>query len=389
MIILDKPFVSDFLLNTAIETQIPVLDTPFVRDIPGSEKMNLLEADDFFRRLESDPTAKIYSNSEDSAAWIYKYMPDSTLAENIKRVKDKFRMREIFASLNPEFYFQKCSFQELEKLDVSAIPKPFIVKPVRGIASIGIRAVFSDDQWPDILNQIRKDRIDYGTAFSDTVVDLNSFLLEGYIDGQEIAVDAYFDNNGDAVVVNILKHDFASLEDNSDRLYYTSFSIIKEYLPRVEKYLGSVANALKIRNFPMHMEMRITPNGEFIPIEINPMRFAGFCTTDMASYAFGINPYRVYLDGQKPNWNKIFSSKEEEIYSMGVVDIPRHMDKNKVYFDYDALAGKLENILEIRKMNYKIFPMAAFIFAATKPENSAELHRWLHDDMKNVIIPQS
>lgn len=387
MIILDKPFVSDFLLNTAIETQIPVLDTPFVRNIPEAEKMNLLDAEDFFHRLATDPTAKIYSNSEDSAAWIYKYIPDSALAENIKRVKDKYRMREIFASLNPDYYFSKCSFEELEHLDVTDIPKPFVVKPVRGIASIGIRAVFTNEQWPEILNQIRKDRMDYGNAFSETVVDLNSFLLEGYIDGQEIAVDAYFNNKGDAVVVNILKHDFASKEDNSDRLYYTSNSIIREYLPRVEKYLDSVAKALKIRNFPMHMEVRITENGEFIPIEINPMRFAGFCTTDIALHAFGINPYRIYLEEQKPQWEKIFLSREETIFTMAVVDIPRQMDKDKVDFNYDIMASKLENVLEVRKMDYKIFPMAAFVFAATKPEHIDELQRWLHDDMEDVIIP--
>jgi hypothetical protein len=268
---------------------------------------------------------------------------------------------------------------------VTVIPKPFVVKPVKGIASIGIRAVFSDNEWPEILRQIEKDRKDYGDAFSDTVMDLDSFLVEAYIQGQEIAVDAFFDNTGSPVIVNILEHDFASAEDNSDRLYKSSVQIMRRYLQPVENYLSGVSAALGIKNFPMHMEMRITPEGEFIPIEINPMRFAGFCTTDIASYAYGINPYNCFLEQKSPDWHTILEKGSDDVFVMGVIDIPRNLDKHSVNFDYELLQTKLSEVLELRKMDYRVFPMAAFIFARSEKKNHAELKAWLHDDMSDVI----
>lgn len=385
MIILEKPFISKYLINTLSDNNIPVLDTEFVRSFPGTENLNMMPEKQFFDYYMKTPGVGLYSNSEDSAAWVYKNIPESELANSIKAIKDKHSMREVFASLNPGYFFKRMSFEELQNMDVTELPKPFVVKPVRGIASIGIRAVFNDAEWPEILGQVEKDRRDYGDAFSDTVMDLDSFLVEAYIQGQEIAVDAFFNNEGDPVIVNIMEHDFASADDNSDRLYKASVEIMRRNLEPVKNYLAGVSKALGIKNFPMHMEMRITEDGEFIPIEINPMRFAGFCTTDVASYAFGINPYLCFLEQKSPDWDSLLEEDNGDIYVMAVVDIPRNMDKNKVHFDYDIMAAKLSHVLEIRKMDYRIFPMAVFLFAKSSRENHSELNAWLHDDMSDVI----
>jgi len=389
MIILERPFVSMYLLNTLIANRIPVLETDFVHTLPNANRLNLLLPEVFFTACRNNPEATLYSNSEDSASWIYSFLGESTLASHIRSIKDKYRMREVFAAMNPGFYYSRVTYDELEHLDVTSIPTPFVVKPVRGIASIGIRAVFSHDRWPDILREIENDRRNYGDAFSDTVMDLDCFLIEGYIAGAEIAVDAFFDRNGIPVIVNILEHDFACPEDNSDRLYKTSNAIIQRYMDPVKTYLSKVSEALKITNFPMHMEMRISPNGEFIPIEINPMRFAGFCTTDIASYAFNINPYLCFLHQESPDWETILATDNPNTYIMAVVDIPRKYNKRNVEVDYDRLTAKLSHVLELRKMDYHIFPMAAFLFAMTTPENSSELEQWLHDPMDNIIYAVS
>ncbi len=384
MIIPEKPFISDFFLETLQRLRTPVLQTPFLESLSVDYQLNTVDANAFFEQYAANPCG-LYSNSEDSAFWVFENMPESDLAANIARIKDKYSMREVFSTLNPEYFFKKSSFEELFTLDVRAVPKPFVIKPVKGIASIGIRAVFSDEEWPEILRQVEKDRNDYGTAFSDTVMNLDSFLLESYIEGQEIAVDTFFDGDANPVIVNIMEHDFATPDDNSDRLYKSSVTIMKKYLASVTEYLTRVSQELQIKNFPMHMEMRITADGEFIPIEINPMRFAGFCTTDIASYAFGINPYECFLKKISPDWENILSSGNRDIYLMGVVDIPRHLDKNKVVFHYDKMEAKLSQVLEVRKMDYHVFPMAAFVFAKSAPENQQELKAWLHDPMDDVI----
>lgn len=57
------------------------------------------------------------------------------------------------------------------------------------------------------------------------------FILEQYITGEEYALDAYYDENGRAVLLNIMKHDFACSSDVSDRLYYTGKEIIEKTSP--------------------------------------------------------------------------------------------------------------------------------------------------------------
>lgn len=38
---------------------------------------------------------------------------------------------------------------------------------------------------------------------------------------------------------------------------------------------------MRVTNFPVHVEIRVKED-KICPIEFNPMRFAGLCTTDIA-----------------------------------------------------------------------------------------------------------
>ena len=65
-----------------------------------------------------------------------------------------------------------------------------------------------------------------------------------------------------------------------------------------------------MKNIPVHVEVRLKPDQQIIPIEVNPLRFGGWCTTaDLAGMSFGINPYEMFLKQEKPDWEKIFSGR--------------------------------------------------------------------------------
>lgn len=60
---------------------------------------------------------------------------------------------------------------------------------------------------------------------------------------------------------------------------------------------------MNLKNFPAHIEIRIDKNGNINPIEVNPLRFGGWCTTgDISWYAYGFNSYEYFLKGKKPDW---------------------------------------------------------------------------------------
>jgi len=123
--------------------------------------------------------------------------------------------------------------------------------------------------------------------YPEQVLDLDRFVVEEVIDGEEFAVDAYFDGEGTPVLVNVLAHRFASADDVSDRVYYTSVDVIDRVGPIALEYLAEIGARAGLAHFPMHAEIRIDASGAVGAVEINPMRFGGWCATDLAYFFFG------------------------------------------------------------------------------------------------------
>ncbi len=387
MIILEKPYVSEFLQATVADLQIPVLATVFSKSLKYSQQMNLLEDHVFFNALKAVESPLLYSNSENSIDLLNRYCPELEVTRNVNFFKDKSKLREIFSSLNPDVWCLKFTLEELEEVDVSTLQLPFVIKPVRGFASIGIHSVHHPAEWGNVLEAIKKEIREMQNIFPDAVVSLNEFMIERYIEGVEIAIDAYFNAAGEPVVLNILTHLFGSKSDMSDRLYLTSDEIVKKYHDPIVHYLGEIARLRDLRNFPFHLEMRQEPNGKFAPIEINPMRFMGFCVADVEHYFYGINPYEHYFHQKKPDWDKILETRGDKLYGMFGIDIPKQLNKDKIRFDYEKFISHFSKPLFYVKMDYRKLPMAIYLFAEVSKDGFSEFETILHSDLTAFIEP--
>ena len=275
--------------------------------------------------------------------------------------------------------------KELDELDISRLQTPFVIKPVRGFASIGIHSIHNENEWETALKNIKKEVLLMQNVFPDTVVSLNHFLIEKYIEGTEIAIDAYFNDSVEPVILNILTHLFGSKSDMSDRLYMTSDEIVRKYHDPIIKYLEEIARLGDLRNFPFHLEMRIDSNGKFVPIEINPMRFMGFCVADVEHYFYGINPYEYYFHQKKPDWDKILESRSDTLYGMFGIDIPKHLDKSKIRFDYEKFITHFSKPLYYVKIDYTKLPMAIYMFAEVQKNRFSEFESILYSDLSEYI----
>ena len=385
MIILEKPYVSEFLQQTVVRLQVPVLATPFSESLEHAGKMNLVEDKSFFAALKTAQNPMLYSNSENSTELLNLHCPKLAVTGNVNFFKDKSKLRELFSKLNPDVWYRRFSLAELDDLDISAIRKPFVIKPVRGFASIGIHAVYHDSEWPGVLAGIKKEIHLMQNVFPDVVVSLNDFLIERYIEGTEIAIDAYFNASGEPVILNILTHLFGSKSDMSDRLYLTSAAIVRKYHNPIMRYLEEIALLRDLRNFPFHLEMRQEQGGSFVPIEINPMRFMGFCVADVEYYFYGINPYEHYFKQEKPDWDKILELRGDKLYGMFGIDIPKHLDKSRIRFDYVKFIAHFSHVLFHVKMDYTKFPMAIYLFAEVSRSRFDEFEKILYSDLSEFI----
>jgi len=113
MIILEKPYVSDFLQQTVVRLQIPVLATPFSKSLKYAHEMNLVENDVFFGALKNATNPLLYSNSENSAELLNRFGPELTVTKNVNFFKDKSKLRDIFSALNPDVWYHTFTLKGL------------------------------------------------------------------------------------------------------------------------------------------------------------------------------------------------------------------------------------------------------------------------------------
>ncbi|OQX99512.1 MAG: ATP-grasp domain-containing protein [Bacteroidetes bacterium 4572_117] len=386
MIILDKPYVSDFLIQTVIKYKMPVLKTEFSLEILNGNKELLITEEEAILQFKNNETVKLYTNSENSISWIEKNLKFTNLPEKVKIFKDKVQFREFLIDLYPDYFFKGIHLNDLESTDVSDFPLPFILKPAIGFFSMGVYKIDHHNDWEKAVIDIKKEIGQIKGLYPEEVLNTTKFIVEECIIGEEYAIDCYYDNNGKPVILNILKHLFSSDKDTSDRVYITSTELIKENLEKIEQFLSETGKLSDVKNFPVHVEIRID-QGKIQPIEFNPLRFGGWCTTaDITNYAFGINSYEYYQSSLKPNWEQIFKENSGNIYSVIVLDNSSGIEgKNISSFDYDKLQKNFEKPLELRKANYRKFPVFGFLFAETRKENLQELEYILKSDLREFI----
>lgn len=382
MFILEEPYVSDFLKNAAANLGLPILDNAKARRALKDTAIETTPEQEFIRRASRTRFPLIYSNSENAIDWVGRNLHETALPAQVKRLKDKVEFRKTLKEIYPDYVFRGVDFDELDKIDPSGLSKPFVVKPSVGFFSLGVHKVNSDEQWTETVRKIKDEVRDIRKMYPEQVLDVSKFIIEECIEGEEFAVDAYYDKDGQPVILDILGHLFASENDVSDRVYYTSATLIKKWGKKFGKILGELGRLAKLKNFPIHAEMRVDDQGNIAFIEVNPMRFAGWCCTDLAYFAYDLNPYEYFLKQKKPDWNEILQNREGKAWSLVVADMPSSVDcREIVSVDYDALASGFSKLLELRKVDYARYSVLGFLFVETPENNMAELETILQSDL--------
>ena len=68
-----------------------------------------------------------------------------------------------------------------------------MVKPAVGFFSMGVHVVDSAEAWPGVVDEIEREVKAFAAIYPDQVLGLDRFVVEEVIEGEEFAVDAYFD----------------------------------------------------------------------------------------------------------------------------------------------------------------------------------------------------
>lgn len=387
MILLDGPYISEFLLETLARNRFPVIATEYARAVSGSYPISLVEESEAIRRLERNGGERLYTPSENSISWISRHLENTGLPEKISMFKNKSRFREMIRRLYPDFRFRTVDADILLQMSVSDIFLPCVIKPATGFFSLGVYPVFTESHFVEMQKNLRSVLENIGHLYPESVLNTQTFIVEEYVPGEEFAIDAYFDGAGNPAILGILRHMFSSEKDVRDRVYTTSPQIIEDNLAPFYEFLQRIGILAGVKNFAMHVELRRRPDGKLVPIEINPMRFGGWCTTaDLAHHAWGTNPYEQFFLDCKPDWAAIISESSGSLYSLVVLDNTTGIAGPDIRaFDYDAVLENFEKPIKLQKIDFREYPLFGFLFVETDPDNRSELERILHNDLRSYV----
>ncbi len=386
MFILEEPYVSGLLAATAAELGLPVLDTPTARRHLKGAHATLLTGDADFAAAAEQPGARVYSNSENALAWIGTHLAHTGLPQRVGLLKDKVAFRSLLADLYPDYRFAGLSAAELRNFDPSRLRTPFVVKPAVGFFSLGVHVVESAGAWPSVVADLERQAEALSALYPHQVLALDRFVAEEVIEGEEFAVDAYYDADGTPVLVNVYAHLFASATDVSDRVYVTNTETIDRLGPPALAFLEQLGRRAELADFPVHAELRIDGSSRVAPIEVNPLRFGGWCATDLAHFAYGINPYRCYLLGERPDWDRIRRETAGRTTALIVADLPSTVDLQSIAaVDYERFAARFGHVLELRPTDYNRYPVFAFTFVDMPSVDLSELDRVLGADLRQYL----
>ena len=383
MIILEKPYVSAPLVAYLEEKQIPVLHNDMAELLKQQgHQLNLLEDQPFVEKYQQ--TQKLYAVSENALVWLYAQLPDSELVKKVKILKDKAAFRRICQKIYPDFYYKEVELKALRSLDPDTLPLPLVLKPSVGFLSVGVYIVRSKEEWKTALDDIDKNFAKQCAVFPDTVVKSEMFVLEQFIEGEEYAVDAYYDADGKPNIINIFHHIFKDETDVSDRLYCMSKQIFETNYPAFNQFCIDLNGVLQLRNFPMHVEFRVDKRtGRAIPIEVNPLRFAGMCLNDLTRHTCGLLPVQAFFEGTRPDYATMWNGIEEDVFSFVVLDKPFETTRS---IDFEAIKKHFHGVLETRDIKNPAMSIWGFLFTKTSPEHKDELKEILFSDLQEFMI---
>ncbi len=383
MFFVDKPYISDLFKTTVRDYDIPVIDTDKTKNSSLLSGTKIVSKEQAISTSREDSNLKVYTTSENSISWIVKHLAGTGIPQRIDLFKDKLKFRRMTQPLFPDLFFKEVRVQDLLTIQVHDIHLPFIIKPTVGFFSMGVYKVSSYDEWKNTADAILEEIDQIKDLYPEEVLDTSSFIIEQCINGDEYALDAYYDASGDPVILGIFKHIFASDSDVSDRVYISSKNIIESNLLEFTDFTREIGALAKVTNFPVHIELRREHDGTLLPIEVNPMRFGGWCSTaDMSSMAYEFNPYLYYYLDKKPDWPTLLKEKEGKLFSLIVLDNSTGIDGDEIIsFDYEKVLSGFEKVLELRKIDYRIYPVFGFLFTETREDNFIELENILNSDL--------
>jgi hypothetical protein len=347
-------------------------------DIIAMTGQELLASDLYFNKED-----KVYVPSETSLSIVMDRMQDQEYVQGINKLKNKYFCRQVIAPLYPDFYFAKASLADIPNLDLQG--KKVIIKPLKGFFGTGVRQADSTTDLVKLAQEMEAEVKASAKFFPESILTQNEYIIEEYIEGQEFAVDMFFDQEGNPAIMNIYFHPQPAVSDYFHLMYYTNKGIFEDYSATFINFFKELNKIMQLKSFPIHAEFKLQA-GVMVPIELNPMRYGGFGLSDLTYNSFKLQPITAYFDNVHPNWYAIWDIRKENNYAWILAYNGKDIDIEEFPPNHDKFLAYLEDnsqLIDYVKLDHKSNPV--FALAYVYNQNLSKLTQLLDTEFNNFF----
>jgi biotin carboxylase len=194
----------------------------------------------------------------------------------VEACRSKLRMREVFrdAGLRGP-WFQTVSLHPPPEPALLGIKYPCVLKPLSLSASQGVVRANNREEFVAAAARIRK-LLQSPEILAMREPTLGAMLVEGYIPGKEVAVEALLSEGRLRILAIFDKPDPLEGPYFEETIYVTPSRLSVSEQQAIERCTESAAIALGLSHGSVHAEFRINEEGVW-PLEIAPRPIGGLC----------------------------------------------------------------------------------------------------------------
>ncbi len=266
----------------------------------------------------------------------------------VKLLKDKYAFRQMLRDMYPQYQYQLVKASEIQGLQID---QKSIIKPVKGVFGTAVKIINSDTDLTRLSEKLQSELLKNKSVFTEGVLSQEDFIIEQYIEGEEYAVDMFYNSVGDTCITNIYHHPIPANRCYLHIIYYASKAVFDRIYTKAKSFFAALNKILNVTNLAIHGEFKLDGE-ELVPIELNSLRFGGMGLGNMVFHSLGVNPYLYFLNDVEPNWQLLWHDKEQDIFTFFIayngvnVDLANHKPNYslleqqftqilfKQYFDY-------------------------------------------------------
>jgi biotin carboxylase len=199
---------------------------------------------------------------------------------SVEACRSKLRTREVFRAAGiPVPWFRAMSIDPVPEPALAGITYPCVLKPFSLSASQGVVRANNREEFLAGAGRLKR-LLQSAEIRATREPNLDQMIVEGYLPGREVAVEALLTEGTLRVLAIFDKPDPLEGPYFEETIYVTPSRLPEAQQRAIEQSLLASVQALGLRHGPIHAEFRLNAEGVW-PLEVAPRPIGGLCARSL------------------------------------------------------------------------------------------------------------